>query len=302
MEKINYPLISVVMIAYNQEKYIAQAIEGVLNQEYGGEIELILANDHSTDTTDHIVQNIIKNHINGDWIKYTNHSINKGMFKNIIWALKEVKGKYVALCEGDDYWTDPLKLQKQSNFLLNHEEYSMCFHSAKTDNFSNDYKKVFQPIDNRDYSIDEIYNSWIIPTASIVFKSENVISIVSNFKEPKVFNWDIILILTCFNFGKVRGISDQMSVYQFQDNGLSIFRMKKDKLQYLNNNLGHHDYIRKKFTKIDSQFVDIKFFHIHMEMANLYFLRNSVKCIPHFLKGMYYRPSILWNGFIRIFK
>ena len=114
-------LVSVVMITYNHEKYIQQAIEGVLMQKINFHIELIIADDTSPDQTENIVKKIIVEHPNGHWIKYTKHKFNKGVSKNFTWALKQAKGKYIALCEGDDYWTDPLKLQKQVDFLEENE-------------------------------------------------------------------------------------------------------------------------------------------------------------------------------------
>ena len=109
--------VSVVMITYGHEKFIREAIEGVLMQECDFEVELILANDCSPDQTDSVIQDIIKNHPKGCWIKYIRQENNIGMMPNFIFALKQCKGKYIALCEGDDYWTDPLKLQKQRRVL-----------------------------------------------------------------------------------------------------------------------------------------------------------------------------------------
>lgn len=107
------------MITYSHEKYIEEAINGVLIQKFGGDIELIIANDNSPDHTDEIIQQILKNSSIPEniQIKYTKHPKNIGMMPNFIWALKEAKGKYVAICEGDDYWIDPQKLQKQVDFL-----------------------------------------------------------------------------------------------------------------------------------------------------------------------------------------
>jgi glycosyltransferase involved in cell wall biosynthesis len=122
----NKPMVSVSMITYGHENYIAQAIEGVLMQECDFEIELILANDCSPDNTDAIVQGFLKNHPRGSCIKYIKHDKNIGMMSNGNFAAKQCKGKYIAICEGDDYWTDPLKLQKQVDFLEGNPDYSMC--------------------------------------------------------------------------------------------------------------------------------------------------------------------------------
>ena len=110
-------VVSVVMITYNHEKYIQQAIEGVLMQQVNFPVELIIADDASPDQTESIVNKIIAEHTNGHWIKYTKHITNKGMNHNFLWACQQAKGKYIALCEGDDYWTDPYKLQKQLDFM-----------------------------------------------------------------------------------------------------------------------------------------------------------------------------------------
>lgn len=124
-------MLSVVMITYNHEEYIKEAIESVLMQECDYEVELIIADDKSPDNTESVVLDIIKNHKNGHWIKYTKHKTNKGMMPNFVWALEQCKGKCVALCEGDDYWIDPLKLQKQVEFLEENEGYSTSAHDVK---------------------------------------------------------------------------------------------------------------------------------------------------------------------------
>ncbi len=118
------PKVSVVMITYGHEAFIADAINGVLMQEVDFEVELIIANDCSPDNTEAIV-NSFGQHEKYCWIKYTRHFKNKGMMPNFIWALKKAKGEFIALCEGDDYWTDPVKLQKQVDFLEANEEYSL---------------------------------------------------------------------------------------------------------------------------------------------------------------------------------
>lgn len=116
------PLVSVIMVTYGHENYIKYAIEGVLMQQCDFEIELIIANDCSPDETEKVIKSIIENHPKGHWIKYTKHEINKGAEENFVWATKQCTGKNIALCEGDDYWIDPYKLQKQLDFLESNED------------------------------------------------------------------------------------------------------------------------------------------------------------------------------------
>jgi glycosyltransferase involved in cell wall biosynthesis len=125
-------MVSVVMITYNHEKYIAEAIKGVLMQKCDFDIEFIIANDKSTDQTHQVINEIIDgttiaDHIN---LRYYNHPNNKGMMKNFIWSVQQAKGRYIALCEGDDYWIDPYKLQKQVNILEANPDLAMSTHEA----------------------------------------------------------------------------------------------------------------------------------------------------------------------------
>ncbi len=120
------PIVSVAMITYGHENYIRQAIEGVLMQECNFEVELILCNDCSPDKTNDIIQDILKSNAKSDRIKYFNHKKNIGMMPNFIFSLQKCSGKYIALCDGDDYWTDPFKLQKQVDFLENNPDFVLC--------------------------------------------------------------------------------------------------------------------------------------------------------------------------------
>lgn len=117
---MNQPLLSVITLAYNHEPYIAKAIEGVLAQKVNFSFEYIIAEDHSTDNTYSICKKFAdKNPI----IKLVRAEKNLGMVLNDQRAFKLARGKYIAYCEGDDYWIDDEKLQKQADFLENHNDY-----------------------------------------------------------------------------------------------------------------------------------------------------------------------------------
>ena len=173
------PLVSIVIITYGHEAFIKQAIEGVLMQECDFEVELIIANDCSPDNTDFVVKEILDNHPRAHWIKYTKHKANKGMMSNFIWALDQCQCKYIALCEGDDYWTDPLKLQKQVDFLEKNEEYGLIhtnFASSieKTKSFK--YKKTLNyktGLFSED--IEDLFLSGkIIRTCTVLFRRRHI--------------------------------------------------------------------------------------------------------------------------------
>lgn len=232
------PKVSVCMITYNHEKFIREAIEGVLMQECDFEVELILANDCSTDTTNEVIQNILKNHPRSHWINYNNHIINKGMMPNFIWALQECKGNYIALCDGDDYWTDALKLQKQVDFMETNKNYAACFHNATVINDGNDLIGRFCDWNsNREIQAEDVIlkGGGICPSASILFR--NKIHLPSFTLTTKA--GDSALAFTLLGFGDFYYLKEVMCVYRKHEGGVytSINNNKEKKLADIKSNI-----------------------------------------------------------------
>lgn len=149
------PLISVKMITYNHELYIAQAIEGVVKQETGYPFELIIGEDCSTDRTMEIVLEYQKKY--PDIIRVITSDKNVGAKRNGYRTTKACRGKYIAFCEGDDYWHDSYKLQKQADYMESHPECGMVsadidvfYNSANKFKRSFNYNNGFQSIRNLD--------------------------------------------------------------------------------------------------------------------------------------------------------
>lgn len=124
------PVVSVQMITYNHEPYIRDAVEGVLMQETEFPIELVVAEDCSSDKTRQIVLDFQRRY--PSVIRVLVSEDNVGPMRNSFRAGNACRGKYTALCDGDDYWTDSRKLQKQVCFLESNQEYSMCSHAVDT--------------------------------------------------------------------------------------------------------------------------------------------------------------------------
>ena len=217
--------VSVIMITYGQEKYISDAINGVLSQKCNFEVELILANDCSPDNTDTEINKILNNNPNANWVKYTRHSVNKGMQNNFIWASEQCTGKYIAMCEGDDYWTDPLKLQKQVDFLETNSDYVLCFHKVNILKQNGRIVPDFVTKLPNDYQLKEVF-----------FKKGNYIHTVSvmyrNFliDFPELYRYtpegDFLLYLMLTKFGKLGYLEDVMAVYRYN---IGIISKSKDK-------------------------------------------------------------------------
>ncbi|SCM83628.1 hypothetical protein KL86SPO_70486 [uncultured Sporomusa sp.] len=127
--KSDEPLVSVITIAYAHEKFITQALEGVIAQKTDFKFELIIGDDHSPDGTALIIQKYVEAY--PDIVQAVLRENNIGAIPNLVDLISRSKGKYIAICDGDDYWTDPLKLQKQVDFLESHSEYSVCCHPVR---------------------------------------------------------------------------------------------------------------------------------------------------------------------------
>lgn len=129
--KSNIPLVTVQCLAYNHEKYIRDCLEGFVIQETNFPFEVIVHDDCSTDNTAAIIRTYAErkpNIIKPIFEKENQYSKKDGSLGRIMDKAK--RGKYIALCEGDDYWSDPHKLQKQFDFMESHPDFSMCFHNA----------------------------------------------------------------------------------------------------------------------------------------------------------------------------
>lgn len=213
-------MVSVVMITYGHEKYIEDAIKGVLSQQCNFEFELILSNDASTDNTHNVICKLLSSHPKASIVKYTLHDINLGMMKNSLYALNSAKGKYIATCEGDDYWTDNNKLQFQVDFMESHDDYVMSFHSVdvtlidKQDKFS-------YPIPPRDtLYLSDIIREHYIPTCSLLYRN---LFIKDGYPEwlTKSISGDIPLEIMLAANGKTKYFNKSMACYRRNLGGIS---------------------------------------------------------------------------------
>ena len=295
MNSENAPLVSVVMITYNHEKFIQQAIEGVLMQEFTGQIELIIANDHSTDDTDTIINKIIKEHPRGSWIKYTNHSINIGMKANFIWALQQANGKYVALCEGDDYWIYPLKLQMQISFLELDKNYALSFTSSY-ELFEKEQIKTIYPINLYDLNFQKLLDyDWFIRTATIVYEKSKL---DLNFLKTIEYGADFFLQLLIINTGDFHYLNEYTAIYRHHIGGISnssrsVYLKRKEgfikNLQNLNNyqKLKFDNIIKKNIKEVKIQIIDFAILNKKFEYLKLIETKLILDLVIHLIKRIF---------------
>ncbi|SIQ04464.1 Glycosyl transferase family 2 [Chryseobacterium sp. RU37D] len=205
------PTVSVVMITYGHEDYIEESINGVLSQTFNAEIELIISDDCSPDNTETVIKKIIGNHPNGHWIKYIKHTENKGAIPNFVWAISQAKGKYIAICEGDDYWTDHLKLQKQVDFLEEHPEYSLTFHKIKELTTREEKFTYPNPDTEEIYTIEDLAKENFIITVSVVFR-KNMEVLPDWLKYSPIGDYPLHMLNA--SFGLIKYFPQEMATYR----------------------------------------------------------------------------------------
>jgi len=131
MDKPNQrPLVSIICTAYNHEKYIAAALDGFIMQKTNFDFEILVHDDASKDGTADVIRKYERNY--PDLIRPVYQTQNQYQIGNLgsVILRSMARGKYIAVCEGDDYWIDPYKLQKQADHLQSHPECSLCVHAA----------------------------------------------------------------------------------------------------------------------------------------------------------------------------
>jgi glycosyltransferase involved in cell wall biosynthesis len=215
------PLVDIVMPTYNHERFIAQAIESVLAQQTSFEYRLNIPDDCSTDNTQMIIKDYAQKHPHQIRVLFSPHNIGL-LHKDrlIIKALKLCTAKYVALLEGDDYWTDPHKLQKQVDFLEGHPDFAVCGHNVTM--FYEDGSKApanLLPSNHREVStLEDLLFANIIPTCSAVFRRGLFGELPDWYHTLRIGDWPLHIMNA--QHGKIRYINEVMAAYRVHPGGM----------------------------------------------------------------------------------
>ncbi|MCF6346902.1 MAG: glycosyltransferase [Flavobacteriaceae bacterium] len=212
------PLLSICCTSYNHGKYIEETIQGFLIQKTTFPIEILIHDDASTDNTAEIIKKYEKKDKRIITILQNENQYSQKIKPWSNFLFPKAQGKYIALCEGDDYWIDEFKLQKQVDFLEANANYALCFHKVKVyleeeKQFTDDTIKSNIP---ETTTIKDLAKRCYIRTNSVVLRN--------NFKLPQWFNylpvgdWPLFLIQVKDN--KIKKFDDEMAVYRIHKNGV----------------------------------------------------------------------------------
>jgi glycosyltransferase involved in cell wall biosynthesis len=211
------PMVSVATIAYNVAKFLPDAIESVLSQKTKYKVELVIGEDCSTDNTREIALSYQEKY--PQIIRVLCHEKNLGLTPNSVATQNACKGKYIALLDGDDYWTDSNKLQKQVDFLENNLEYSGSGHQATKIYEDGSPSKLFGEITDKDYGLLDTITHRKFHTSSLIYRREiwvNAGGIPPNISSNERAIYPMVALV-----GKIRYFRDEMCVYRLSSANLS---------------------------------------------------------------------------------
>ncbi len=287
-------LVSVCCITFNHEKFIAYALDGFLMQKTNFEFEILINDDCSEDNTSNILRDYEKRFPGRFKISYqTENQYSKGLKPLGHILFPKVEGEYVAICEGDDYWTDPFKLQKQVDFLVLNQSHSLCFHKCiMVDENNVEVVSVFDHLVEKDYSGVEILKKWSIPTASALFRTKYLNQIITRSKTPGYLYGDTRMFLTLLENGKARCLVDIMSAYRIHTGGISRSISIKHKIALYR----HYKTLKRDFNGKYSEIMAINISKYALSMGTSFIKSGQfVHGIKFLIISVYYNKTVVLN-------
>lgn len=302
MNSLDNYMVSILCFTFNHSRYIKEALDGVCNQKTNFPYVCIVLDDASTDGEQQLLKEYVGeyfNEVETETVKSAetddyqlifaqnkvNHNCYFAVFllkynhfkkknKEPYYSHILDKSKYIAICEGDDFWTDENKLAYQVCFLESHQDFSMCFHRAEIKKESPDLKVAIdcETIEDREYSADEIFARWIVPTASILHRRDVTIKVAKNFLHS-----DIIRILSCAESGRIMGSSRCMSIYRVNASSVTQNTSLQDAhcLSYPN----HVRAIHENFSSVSKPAYKKLMTRRLFQRAFLYKRKSMIKCM-----------------------
>ncbi len=304
-EKTAPPLVTVSVTTYNHQHFIKDCLDSILMQKTNFDFEILLGEDSSNDGTRAICIEYAQKyptkirlflHKRANNIKINNAPT--GRF-NFLYNLHAAQGKYTALCDGDDYWTDPLKLQKQVDFLEKNKEFSICGHDIKTIDEHNQIIKNTLSANQGTYTDRELAKGNFIPTVSTLFRNEfRTEGIPEYLSEIPTGDWGIHLLNA--QRGKIHFIAEAMAAYRVHSGGIWLGKSfeKRKKLFELTIQILKKAYGAKYQKEFNEAERYMELCHISSELGAGHFAWSMLGDIPAFFqyqkRFQYNWKDILW--------
>lgn len=303
-ESMNNIMVSICCTAYNHEKYISDAIDSFLMQKTNFEFEILIHDDASTDKTAEIIREYEKKYPSIiKPIYQIENKYSKGIEIVYTYNFTRAKGKYIAMCEGDDYWIDPYKLQKQFEYMENNPECSLCVHSAKRVTVEKkDIGVVRANNGNKSYTVDEIIlgGGGMFATNSMLFPTILAKNVPDFYLKCPVGDYPLTIYLSLK--GEVYYIDSLMSAYRVMTENSWTQKMQGN----LQKHIQHIKLIEKMLNEVDeySNFIHSKSIkeHIVKNQFNMKIMEGKFKEARNGEYREYYKSLNIKSKFKLIIK
>ena len=210
------PAVSVCIITYKQEAFVAQAVESALRQKTTFDFEIVVGDDASPDATPRILAELEQRH--APKLRVLRREKNLGINANLAATLQECRGTYIALLEGDDYWIDDEKLQLQHDFLESHPDLAMAFHGVELrDEASASHRGEVTQRRRRFTLVDLLERGSFIPTPTVMFRNRVDAGFPPCFYDLRI--GDLPLNVMNARYGDIGYIDRTMAVYRIHAGG-----------------------------------------------------------------------------------
>lgn len=291
------PLVSICCITYNQVNFISEAIEGFLIQKTSFPMEIIIHDDASTDGTAEIIRSYERKYPNLiKPIYQTENKFSQGLKVSATYVWPKARGKYIALCEGDDYWIDPSKLQSQVDFLENNPGFTIAFHNTRY-LFEDGREEYPNKYDKDIYTIEDLFEKNFIATASCIFRKKNVDELPTWFYKLPFGDWSLHFINA--QFGKIKYIDKVMAVYRIHSGGMWsgtwASATPEKTIEVVNHKIRLYNFLDIYFNKKYSKIIQKQKMKLYYKLLNFY-LGNKIvtsdnEIIRYCLKNNFFNPD-----------
>lgn len=251
--------VGIFCVTYNHEKYIEKCLEGFVNQKTNFPFQAVIYDDCSTDKTREIINKYAKKYpqIIKPIFSDVNIAQTKGFFHVNQIIYRTLESKYIAYCEGDDYWTDENKLQIQVDFLDHNPDFSGCFHKCLRKNVITNEDVCYTPSDDivskKDiFTIEDTSKKYFIETCSVMYRWDNYQDTILEIFPNNILNGDTFIIYFFSLQGKIKYIDRLMSVKTINDKGIwnSVNQTQDERnLKYWQEIINFPIEVRKLFDK-----------------------------------------------------